>query len=213
MSLQLWPAPHVFLAKVDDDIILLNVREDRYDALLGVGRDIVLDDDGSIHAASAAIASELERAGIAVPAPPAVPCPRAEPPRGEVAVCPRPPLVDVLRAAVVLTTATLRFRRRSFHSLIRFRHRVLSPSDGGEARLERLVGAARSARPWIPFEGECLQRAFLLRAWLAAQGVATDWVFGVATWPFSAHCWLQIGDVVVGDRLSRVARFTPILRV
>jgi hypothetical protein len=83
----------------------------------------------------------------------------------------------------------------------------------GENDLHALLAAARRARPWLPFEGECLQRTFLLRYFLARSGVATDWVFGVRTWPFSAHCWLQIGDLVVGDRLERVQRFTPIMKV
>jgi len=75
-----------------------------------------------------------------------------------------------------------------------------------------LVGAARIVRPWVPSEGECLQRAFQLRRLLARRGIAVDWVFGVRTWPFGAHCWLQSGDMLVGDRLERVGRYTPIMR-
>ena len=43
------------------------------------------------------------------------------------------------------------------------------------------------------------------------EGIATQWLFGVRTWPFAAHCWLQIGNLVVGDRLERVRFYTPIL--
>lgn len=42
---------------------------------------------------------------------------------------------------------------------------------------------------------------------------ALVWVFGVRTWPFAAHCWIQIGDLVVGDVLDRVRGYTPIRAV
>ena len=213
MSQQLWPADGVFLACVDDDVIVLDLATDRYDGLLDIGDRIRLDDNGALQVVDASIASELVTAGIATPAQPLARCAMPVTPRRELRTDPSPSKRDVLRAAIILFTATLRFRGQSLLSLVTFRHRLRDPEAVSEARLGQLVGAARTARPWIPFEGECLQRSFLLRAHLAAQGVATDWVFGVATWPFAAHCWLQIGDLVVGDRLSRVSRFTPIMRV
>lgn len=213
MAQQLWPVAGTFLARVDDDVIVLNLTEDRYDGILGAGDAIALDESGAIKVVNADIASELIAAGIATAA---LPLSRNVPPvrpRRELQADASPPGRDVFRAAITQLTATLRFRGRSLLSLVSFRHLLRAPAVIDEARLGQLVGAARVARPWIPFEGECLQRSFLLRAHLAAQGVATDWVFGVATWPFAAHCWLQIGDLVVGDRLSRVSRFTPIMRV
>jgi hypothetical protein len=36
-------------------------------------------------------------------------------------------------------------------------------------------------------------------------------VFGVRTWPFHAHCWLQCDDVVLDDQADRVAAYAPIL--
>ncbi|MFA4952493.1 lasso peptide biosynthesis B2 protein [Brevundimonas sp.] len=213
MSKQLWPAEGVFLACVDDDVIVLNLAADRYDGLLDAGDRIRLDDNGALHIVDADIAAELIAGRIATAAQPLSRNPRPVAARRELQSDPAPAGRDVLRAAISLLTATLRFRGRSLLSLVTFRHRLSDPDAVSEARLGELVGAARVARPWIPFEGECLQRSFLLRAHLAAQGVATDWIFGVATWPFAAHCWLQIGDLVVGDRLSRVSRFTPIMRV
>ena len=213
MSKQLWPAEGVFLACVDEDVIVLNLAADRYDGLLDAGGRIRLDDNGALQIVDADIAAELIAGGIATAAQPLSRNPRPVAARRELQSDPAPAGRDVLRAAISLITATLRFRGRSLLSLVTFQHRLRGPEAISEARLGELVGAARVARPWIPFEGECLQRSFLLRAHLAAQGVATDWIFGVATWPFAAHCWLQIGDLVVGDRLSRVSRFTPIMRV
>ncbi|WP_312062938.1 lasso peptide biosynthesis B2 protein [Brevundimonas sp.] len=48
---------------------------------------------------------------------------------------------------------------------------------------------------------------------LASRGRGATWVFGVRTWPFSAHCWLQVGDVLLDDDLDRVALYTPIMAV
>ena len=39
------------------------------------------------------------------------------------------------------------------------------------------------------------------------------WMFGVHTEPFQAHCWLQLGDLVVNDAVENVSRFTPILAI
>lgn len=213
MDQYLWPVAGTFLARVDDDVIVLNPAEDRYDGLLGAGDAIALDERGAIQVVDADIASELVAAGIATTALPLSRNATPVRPRRELHTDACPPGREVFRAAITLLTATLKFRGQSLLSLVTFQHRLRGPEAISETRLGELVGAARVARPWIPFEGECLQRSFLLRAHLAAQGVATDWIFGVATWPFAAHCWLQIGDLVVGDRLSRVSRFTPIMRV
>jgi hypothetical protein len=67
--------------------------------------------------------------------------------------------------------------------------------------------------PWAPYQGACLHRAFLLLFMLRASGADAIWVFGVRTWPFSAHCWLQVGDSVLDDDPERVSLYTPILAV
>jgi hypothetical protein len=85
-------------------------------------------------------------------------------------------------------------------------------------RPESAVAAvARDARafdqltPFVPFQGQCLFRSFLLLAFLRAGGGDADWVIGVRTYPFEAHCWLQAGDIVLDDAAERVCGFTPIL--
>lgn len=87
----------------------------------------------------------------------------------------------------------------------------LRPDDAGSAMAQaRLFDRWM---PWLPGQGQCVYRAYLLRACLAAQGLGSTWIFGVRTWPFSAHCWLQIGDVLLDDDLDRVGLYTPILAV
>ncbi|MDP3399561.1 MAG: lasso peptide biosynthesis B2 protein, partial [Brevundimonas sp.] len=133
--------------------------------------------------------------------------------RRELALPDRPSRRATAAVAVSLLRSTLAFRGRPLFRLIE----PLAPHGGSAAapedRLARAVAAARSAMPWIPFEGECLQRAFQLRRLLAERGMSVTWVFGVRTWPFAAHCWLQREDLVVGDTVERVSRYVPIMAV
>ena len=48
---------------------------------------------------------------------------------------------------------------------------------------------------------------------LGAEGIHPDWVFGVKTEPFDAHCWVQHGEVVLNDAPDRVRQYSPILVV
>ena len=214
MTPPLWCSPHVHVAKVDDDVLVLDVLNDRYHCLLNAADSLGIGKKGALAPTDAGIRAELQAVGFAEATPPA--SERLDPilPQRELALSPKPPRLEVINAALAWGVASVIFRGKPLSALIRYHH-ALSRSrtgDADEARLADIVGAARKVRPWIPFEGACLQRSFQLRCHLATRGVATDWVFGVRTWPFSAHCWLQIGDLVVGDRLTRVLRYTPILR-
>ena len=57
----------------------------------------------------------------------------------------------------------------------------------------------------------CLHDALTLTGFLAAEGIASQWVIGVRTRPFAAHSWIQIGNVVLNDHHENVRRFVPIL--
>ena len=210
---RLWCPPHIHLAALDEDIIVLDVAADRYSCLLEANAHFSVGPAGAILAANEEVAESLLGAALASRSSCKLTRPVIIPAQREVTPSATPTRSDVLRAAIILLTATLAFRRKSFSELLDPPVSSAHKSAGVDvAALELLLGAARTVRPWIPFEGECLQRAFLLRTFLARRGVSTDWFFGVRTWPFSAHCWLQIGDLVIGDRLERVNRYTPIMR-
>ena len=80
-------------------------------------------------------------------------------------------------------------------------------------QLRRQVLAFRQWLPWAPFPGVCLFRSRLLLAFLHRSGLNATWVFGVRTWPFEAHCWLQVQDLVLDDTVDNVRGFTPIFLV
>ena len=60
---------------------------------------------------------------------------------------------------------------------------------------------------------ECLFESLTLKLFLARYGLFPEWVFGVRLEPFSAHCWLQFGHVLLNDSLQFVRTFTPIMAV
>ncbi|WP_029416643.1 lasso peptide biosynthesis B2 protein [Brevundimonas bacteroides] len=202
----LWPAPKVHFAQVRSDIVVLDLRTDAYSCLVDGGAWLRIEPDQSLTVASPEYAAALVDAGLAAPGPSPgrrtwTPATRAIAPEA-----PTRPLL-VMLCASRLMASTLTFRSWTLSGLLA----PSAPPRHRSARLVDALSAHRAVRPWIPFEGECLQTAYQLRHWLRACGHDPAWVFGVRTWPFAAHCWLQIGDGVVGDRLERVSRYTPIL--
>lgn len=108
---------------------------------------------------------------------------------------------------------------RSFNRLIRSAQRR-ELVGGQPADLQDLHAAmVRQAlvfdqlSPWTPFQGACLFRCFMLLRLLRREGFNPLWVFGVRTWPFYAHCWLQSGDIALTDHAERLASFSPIFAV
>jgi hypothetical protein len=60
---------------------------------------------------------------------------------------------------------------------------------------------------------KCLFDSFVLSNFLAKYGIYPQWVFGVTTSPFAAHCWLQHQRVVFNDYAEHAREFTPILTI
>lgn len=214
MASELFLSDGVFIAQIEDDIVVLDVEADAYHCLLDATQWMVVHQDGRVIVGDPGVEHDLTAAGFCV----RTTSPRKgriglHPPRRELAIPSQAPRLLSLVAAASLVRSTWAFQNRPLAQLIappsvRGRDRAL-PEDG----LERAVAAAKAALPWVPGEGECLQRAFELRRFLAEKGFGTTWMFGVKTWPFAAHCWLQIDDMVVGDTVERVSRYTPIMAV
>ena len=122
----------------------------------------------------------------------------------------RPAHLVALAAAV---RTGLESRKRTFRQLIE-----AHAATGGEGvvEMQRLlsdIAVWRSIAPWLPLDGVCLFRSGMLAAFLRALGHRPTWVFGVRTWPFQAHCWLQADDVALDDEAERLCAFAPILGV
>lgn len=208
-------APHVHAAMHGDDLVVLDVHRNDYLLLAAVGDAVQLAPDSNaaqIHEDD--LVNQLEAAGLGARPQGAAPTTRKRAPGAERDLFDHG--VPTLRFAQVAELAVLSVRVSHSLRWTPLSRLVRSPpvQDGEDvSEVVRKAVVLRAALPWLPLQGECLYRAALLRAHLGRLAGHTHWVFGVSTWPFSAHCWVQSGEVVLNDRLQRVRRFTPILAV
>ncbi|WP_343698923.1 lasso peptide biosynthesis B2 protein [Caulobacter sp.] len=213
MQLRLGEDIHAVM--IDGDAVFLDVRADAYFCLPGVGSVLSLQ-GGALSTTEPTLADGLGASGLATQdlvmpprqPPPATPARTA---RALIAGRDLPALRPGLRHVRALTKAALaaaRGRRQPFARLLPGHHAPApSPSD---ALLADLVVFRRTV-PWLPLDGLCLYRSHLLRTYLTTLGHRVDWMFGVRTWPFRAHCWLQAGDVALDDEAERVSAYHPIM--
>jgi len=211
MPTHLWPRDGIHFARVGDDLIMLDVAADTYSCLLGAGSVVRLEDAGRIAIDDDDLAIELETHGIVQtdrplrePRTPVLASHEAPRSAGSTAAAP------VSLALAHLLVSTVVFHRKTLAQLTAAVE-VGPRSDARKSDLTTVLADYRAALPWTPFEGECLQRGFLLKRLLRSHGIASDWIFGVRTWPFAAHCWIQVEDLLVGDSLERVRSYTPIM--
>jgi hypothetical protein len=77
-----------------------------------------------------------------------------------------------------------------------------------------LVALFYEARPFLfSARNACLFDSLALLLYLRRLGVCPQWVFGVRTGPFAAHCWLQSGLIVLNDTVENVCSYSPIMAV
>jgi len=112
-------------------------------------------------------------------------------------------LVCAVTSWFMLTRSPQRWKR--WHAS-HFDENVVDESD-----VVHLVATFRTAILLIPGVRLCLANTMLLSAFLRRHGIRATWVFGVRTYPFEAHCWLEWQDIVLNDTPDHVRWFTPIM--
>lgn len=212
-------ADHVHATDVDGDLVFLDVAADAYYCLYGAEAQVEIASNGwSVAIGDEALAVELQQAEFIRPMAAGFSQPdRLKPP---------PPLASAIRyehpppragdiPEVITTTldVALNYRGRPFREII---NRTSAAGGLGRSSHRDLLDVVDDFHRWIPFaplSGKCLLRAFALLRVLQREGHSASWVFGVSTWPFQAHCWLQVGELVLDDTCERVAAYRPILVV
>ncbi len=218
-SSTVWLAPHVHAALDETDLVLLDVTRDAYFCLPEAGQGVdVACGARALRGLTEDVGIELLAAGLADPGGAGSVAGAAAPAAGRDLVDHAWPAVTLAEAVSFLASLAAmgrRFRRRSFAALVATarERRGAEPRPEPSAGLERRALAFQALLPWSPVQGACLFQAFLLLDYLHRAGLSADWVFGVRTWPFSAHCWLQSGDLVLNDSVERVMGYRPILVV
>jgi len=205
----------IHLAWCGPDVVVLDIEADEYALLIDAAGVVRPGETAGAIVVRSDLQGDLEALGLILtgaaaddrPAPPAR--------TGEIALTGvgRPDW-GLAAAALNSIVSSADFQGKSFAELVataRGRRQAGRGHDAGRAA--RATAAFQAVHPFIPFEGDCLQRAYRLHHHLRRTGISARWVFGVRTWPFLAHCWVQVGDRIVGDSLDRVAGFTPILAV
>lgn len=200
-------------ARVGDDLVVLDARAGRYAGLPAVDGGLRLSDGGAtLTLSDPDLAGPLRALGFDAPQP-GGPRPTIQAARRGIAglASPEPRRLTAAQLARAVD-AGVRYAALPFQDLLD------APSPPGPAPGSDAVGVAiataqafRRWRVWAPNAGKCLFRSYVLRRLLLADGVRPAWVFGVRTWPFAAHCWLQIADLVLDDAPALVSRYTAIL--
>ncbi len=212
-------SPTVFAARWGQDLVVLDVSRDDYLVLAGAGAWTDMDlATGGLEIGDDGLAAQLGDSGLILAgSKPAMVQRRTAPEAREdiFANAPqRPHLGDMLAFAWVMVEMIPLYWLRSFPRLVHLQER-----PNGEDAPQPSEALTRSALVfermlvWAPFQGKCLFRTAMLRRFLHRRGLRAAWVFGVRTWPFSAHCWLQVGGVVINDRVDHVAGFAPVMVV
>ena len=233
-------ADHVFVCLNGEHLVLLDLKEDRYWALEAAqtaGLGVLVDGwpvgapagaqstDSPSPETTAAIEVLLGRGLLVQSIPPgkaATPVTATLPMRDliyETDVSSGPRLGSWFTFLTASAFAKLALRTWPFERVIRRarqRKELLgpkaSPLDAERAR--KLVEAFARYRVFLfSSKDECLYDSSALLEFLARYGIYPDWVFGVQTRPFAAHCWVQHGDIVFNDTVEHVRGYTPIMVV
>lgn len=208
-------ARDIHVAQVGRDVVFLDVRRDAYHCLAdGADALTAASDSSALKVADERLAHALASAELVIAAPPQPrPPPPAPPARSALADdYPQPHLFDVLAGARALGDLITSYHGRPIHRILSsVRTHGASAASPPSPALLACVNDFHRWVPYAPVPGKCLVRSLLLLRHLRRGGYDAQWVFGVATWPFRAHCWLQCGDVVLDDHPDRLRPFSPIL--
>lgn len=79
-----------------------------------------------------------------------------------------------------------------------------------ELRLLQATRLFRHARLYVPIKTSCLLDSLSLTKFLSRRNLPASIVFGVTLNPFTAHCWVQAGDLVLNETVGDANSHTPI---
>jgi hypothetical protein len=175
-------------------------------------------------AAAAEIASQFVSEGILTldsehskpVCPVSIPAPQTRGISGD-----RPPwaslLLDTPTFLLACRQADTALKRQPFSSIVQNvearRRKNGTDSVAPNARALRLVCVFEILRPLYPRPYLCTFDSLALLDFLAFHGLYPRWVFAVCADPFSAHCWVQHGNILLNDRVEHVSRLVPIMAV
>lgn len=121
-------------------------------------------------------------------------------------------LIQALEVVFLVAHTQLLLKLRPFKKVLQTIGGAPSAADGRPPTRQVSEEAAvfRRVRLFVPVGMRCLVDSVALARYLRRRKHRVHVVFGVAVDPFSAHCWVQAGDVVLNDTLGNVTSHTPL---
>lgn len=125
---------------------------------------------------------------------------------------------NLLEVSVAIFSVLLRLKARPLNEVLasmccfREKHSAKPYACDRQSTIQ-LIDAARtfnSARLYVPVAPSCLLDSLALTTFLARRHIQSTVVFGVTCTPFSAHSWVQVGDMVLNDTVGNANSYTPI---
>lgn len=210
---------------VDGHAVFLDIATDRYFRLPDRLEQAFLDYTGASDRSPRTVAMLAER-NILVPGPEEDsedPAPRVEAPLRSALEMPAACDSSAIAAFPEVLATTWRCRRRIrtwrlarvVGETVRDRARLGAPRAAmphgfREQRLLQAVGAFHRARRFVPIDTICLLDSLSLSMFLSRRHLHARIVLGVTGEPFSAHCWVQAGDIVLNDTVGNAMAYTVI---
>lgn len=232
-------APHVYACVSGQHVVLMDLERDKYVAVVPAHRlarwvrgwpvgGAPADLPHNPEEGADALVSQMLAHGMLVTDPhigkPAVPVTTSRPERSliefDLDTRPRTTAAQLWRFGRSFLQAQLSLKLRPVQSIVdsvrdrKTRRAARGPQEADPARLRSLATAFARLRPlFYTLRSACLLDSLTLLHFLSAEGIHPDWVFGVKTEPFDAHCWVQYGEVLLNDVPDRVRQYSPILVV
>lgn len=213
--------PGVHLADVDGDLVLLDARRNAYFCVPRASAVALKPILSGNHRSrpDAEMLDELEAAGlfglIDGRGAPAAPARRAVTDLGQFAGArARATPMRCWRLSVAVASAQFALRARApehWLGAVARRNAALTKAD--TPLVHALARFAVDSQPIFPRTARCLPSSMSMINFLHSYGYAVRWVFGVRTYPFEAHCWVEAGGVVLNDSVEHIRSFTPIVAV
>lgn len=215
---------HLTFCRAGKGLVFLDTKRDRYFRLSGQLEDgfiALLEEPASPGTGPA----NLVERGILVPSPepahiatPSVPVAsrsaiEGAPIQGRV---PTGMFLDVLSSVCLMR---LQLARRNLDAildaLVRHRGRMAIETAAitDSVEVERLLLTAHRfwrARAYVPIQPRCLLDSLAMVKVLASRRLYANLVFGITDDPFTAHAWVQAGDIVLSDTVGHAAAHAPI---
>jgi len=233
-------APHVYPCVSGQHVVLMDLERDKYVAVVPahrlaswvrgwpVGAVQAAEPPHNADGAPDALISQMLAHGMLVTDPhvgkSAVPVTTVRPQRGlvefDLDMRPKTTAAQLWRFGRSCLRAQLSLKLRPIQSIVeavrerKAQREAGAPQAADPARLRSLVTAFARLRPlFYTLRSACLLDSLTLLHFLSAEGIHPDWVFGVKTEPFDAHCWVQQGELLLNDVPDRVRQYSPILIV